>query len=237
MMLSKYCPSCKQDKPLSDFASSKNRKLGVDSYCRLCNAIKHKEWKDNHREQYKAKRRRTRRSWGFTPRGIYDRLCMNAHNGAGKKVLFSSDEFLIWLMAQDRVCHYCGRKLTMGLKEGDGIKGSMKLTIDRKNNSLPYSIDNIVLSCRRCNAMKGCRLTESETINLAHKRADNPDTVSPSSSFQLHNGTSKLTADEVAQIRQLYRDGHSYSAIASKFGIGKSNVGNIVRRQIWRNLR
>lgn len=39
-----------------------------------------------------------------------------------------------------------------------------RLTIDRKNNNLPYSIENIVFACTWCNKVKGEILTEEEML-------------------------------------------------------------------------
>lgn len=52
----------------------------------------------------------------------------------------------------------------------------------------------------------------------------------------MHNGNSKLTADEVRKIRQLYASGKfPIKQIASFFCVGKSQVHNIVSGASWVN--
>lgn len=40
----KWCPSCKLDKPFSDFCKNKRNCDGLDSYCRSCSSIKSKRF-------------------------------------------------------------------------------------------------------------------------------------------------------------------------------------------------
>jgi len=46
----------------------------------------------------------------------------------------------------------------------------------------------------------------------------------------------KLTVDDVIAIRELARDGLTYRALGSMFGVSHANIGEIVRRQEWRRL-
>jgi hypothetical protein len=47
------------------------------------------------------------------------------------------------------------------------------------------------------------------------------------------NGNAKLTAN---QVREIYQSSESYRTIAIRFGIGKSQVGNIKKGLQWKNL-
>ena len=49
-------------------------------------------------------------------------------------------------------------------------------------------------------------------------------------------GRSKLTVQEVIAIRTLAGDGMTHRALGSMFGVSHSAVGDIVRRQSWRQL-
>ncbi len=50
-------------------------------------------------------------------------------------------------------------------------------------------------------------------------------------------GSAKLTAEKVVEIRNLYKTGdYSYQELANQFGIDLSHVGNIVKRYSWRHI-
>jgi hypothetical protein len=46
----------------------------------------------------------------------------------------------------------------------------------------------------------------------------------------------KLTVHDVTAIRKLARNGMTYRALGSMFGVSHANIGDIVRRQEWRRL-
>ncbi len=46
----------------------------------------------------------------------------------------------------------------------------------------------------------------------------------------------KLTVLDVIEIRRLAADGMTHRALGSMFGVSHSNIGDIVRRQEWRQL-
>lgn len=49
--------------------------------------------------------------------------------------------------------------------------------------------------------------------------------------------SSRLTEEQVAEIRGLYATGlHSQQALANRYGIGQMTVSSIVRRQTWRHV-
>lgn len=48
------------------------------------------------------------------------------------------------------------------------------------------------------------------------------------------NGMAKLSESRVAAIRRLKREGRSQRAIATRFGVSHSTVGDILRGQSWR---
>lgn len=50
------------------------------------------------------------------------------------------------------------------------------------------------------------------------------------------NSASKLTADQVREIRKLNTEGKSYSILAAQFGVSKSQVANIITRRLWSDL-
>ena len=72
-----------------------------------------------------------------------------------------------WFSEQNKVCFYCHRKLTKPTRQLNWANSG--LTIDRLDNEQGYTIDNIVLSCHRCNAMKGDWLTAEQMIDAAKR--------------------------------------------------------------------
>ena len=51
------------------------------------------------------------------------------------------------------------------------------------------------------------------------------------------NASAKLTESQVREIRNLYgAGGATFSAIAKKFGISKTNVSAIVKRRLWKHV-
>ncbi len=118
----------------------------------------HREWRKNNPKKEKARLQRQKDS-GYTEtyqkkyrttlECKYSSLKSRAKQ---RKIPFKMDKeiFIGWLKSHKRICHYCGEKVTMG------ISGKRKqwLTIDRINNDTGYEIQNIVVSCYRCNIMK-----------------------------------------------------------------------------------
>jgi hypothetical protein len=94
--------------------------------------------------------------------GIYMTLKNNAKN---KKMKFSliKKDFINWYNNQKQECHYCMRSLKeikQDIIENKKYKG--RLSIDRKDNNKGYTLNNIVLACRRCNYIKGDYITEEK---------------------------------------------------------------------------
>jgi DNA invertase Pin-like site-specific DNA recombinase len=51
------------------------------------------------------------------------------------------------------------------------------------------------------------------------------------------NGQAKLTEDDVREIRRLYATGNfTQRELALEFGIARSAIGKIVRRQAWKHV-
>ncbi len=50
------------------------------------------------------------------------------------------------------------------------------------------------------------------------------------------NPTSKLTLEQVREIRERYARGENQRALGREFGVSKSLIGNIVRGEAWKGL-
>jgi hypothetical protein len=75
-------------------------------------------------------------------------------------------EFIDWYISQPPECYYCEIQINE-LKKIKRKKSIM--TIDRKENSLGYTLDNICLACFRCNNMKSNFFKSNEWKEIASK--------------------------------------------------------------------
>ncbi len=50
------------------------------------------------------------------------------------------------------------------------------------------------------------------------------------------NGNSKLTSDQVLNMRKLREDGYSYNKLSMKFNVAKSTVVNIIKKKKWTHI-
>lgn len=124
---------------------------------------KRKIYRKKNIEKYREYRRNYR---CFNPRGIYSAL----KDGAKKRGIaneFTIDEFVSWWNTQVNWCHYCRRSIGEIRATIDSVNNrARRLTIDRVDNKKPYTLENIVLACYRCNSIKGDYFTELEMMQI-----------------------------------------------------------------------
>ncbi len=163
-MVTKYCNSCKQEKPLNEFGKCKSYNDGLSVYCMVCKRKKSRELTLKNPQYIKAKNHRMYiKHLLKTSKGRYYRLRARAHR-ENKEFLISLVEYEQWFAEQPKTCFYCKQPLIFDTK-----KPLAAATIDRVNNNNGYILNNIVLACRRCNSMKGSWLTHEQTLEIAHK--------------------------------------------------------------------
>jgi len=80
------------------------------------------------------------------------------------KCKIDKNDFIMWYNSQSKFCTYC-KQSEINIKH-DTIGKFKTLTLDRKDNKKGYSVDNIVLACYRCNAIKNKFLTYDEMIKV-----------------------------------------------------------------------
>ena len=51
------------------------------------------------------------------------------------------------------------------------------------------------------------------------------------------NGASRLSEQDVREIRKLYKDGYSQPKLAEKFKLSAGHIGRIVRREVWKQVK
>jgi hypothetical protein len=70
------------------------------------------------------------------------------------------EEFLEFTKIQ--TCHYCGAEITWYVKHDP----APKYNLDRKDNTVGYTKENLVVCCARCNRAKGNNFTYDEWLQL-----------------------------------------------------------------------
>jgi len=120
-------------------------------------------WQKNNKEKVNL----AHQSWRMrTPRGRWN-LLKNHALKRGVKFLITSDQFVKWYVAQEKVCVYCGVSEENLKLTGDSYNSrNFKLCVDRKENHKPYRISNSVLACNRCNFTKSDFFTYDEMIEI-----------------------------------------------------------------------
>ena len=124
----------------------------------------YKKIKETDPERLKRYRQATEK-WRLTINGIF----ISLRNRKRKDFNLNKEEFIKWYENQDKKCSYCNltleeiRKLPSPYNRKNGLA---KYSIDRKNNDLGYTIDNITLSCFTCNTIKNNFLTYEEMLKI-----------------------------------------------------------------------
>lgn len=139
--MKKICSDCKIEKDLNEFWKDKSKMLGVEGHCIECKRIRKSRYRTlNHQKVLKTHRT-------YNKNNIY--ICI-AHRANKKNFeICTEQEFTEWLNQQPNVCHYCG--CTEQEQQQDR---AFRMEIDRKNNELGYTIENMVFACSRCNIAK-----------------------------------------------------------------------------------
>jgi len=125
---------------------------------------KQRQYYQDNKEEVKRKNIQYSR----TPPGIY---CEVKRSAKRKNLDFcDKQEFVDWYNKQKMECNYCDIPINL-LKKIDWVPNAYKhrFTIDRKNNSLGYILNNICLSCIVCNRIKGPYWTSKETKIMAQR--------------------------------------------------------------------
>ena len=112
--------------------------------------------KNKNLKQYKLMRKKILEKYYQTPKGFYKILKMNSKR-RNLLIKITQEEFITWYFDQNKICFYCGIP-----EDKLFIQNIKRLEIDRLDNNLPYSINNIVLACKWCNSVKSNILTKQE---------------------------------------------------------------------------
>jgi len=136
-MSTKYCKRCDRTLPIEHFHKHRNSKDGHAFYCKDCASEYGRKYREN--------------SWV----SVYSMMRGNVTSYHRKPFNISKEEFKKWYLTEPRKCAYCDlREEYISLIDDSQLNRSKRLTIDCMENSKGYVVDNIVLSCLRCNFMK-----------------------------------------------------------------------------------
>lgn len=167
----KLYPKCKIEKDDSEYNKDGTRKDGLDFYCISCRIIMREEQREvrkvserRYREENKERLQAIHREWSYSASGTYSSLKKNAEK-RNLAVEMTREEFIDWWNSQEQRCHYCGIPLKIML-ELNWARGKHRLSIDRMDNDIIYKLDNIVLACMKCNAVKADIITYEEMKNI-----------------------------------------------------------------------
>lgn len=155
----KKCTKCKEEKEINNFYNIKS------SWCKKCQS---RQIMEKRRERPNIYERYIKDTW-TQPNMIFARKKANAKKDG---VLFTikKEEFIEWYEKQPLECHYCGLKPENFKNLGDNLLSKKtNLDIDRIDSSKGYEVGNLVLSCGRCNMVKGGFFTYLEMVSIGKK--------------------------------------------------------------------
>ena len=160
----KKCIYCKTMKPVTDYYGKKK----LQDYCKPCHIESVIKSNKKNIKRVKAYYKMTQRS----PNLIYSIKKANAKE-ENINFTITKEEFLTWYAEQTLICHYCGIAQDDFSKTKDGfLTNKANLSLDRKDNLEGYELSNLVLSCNRCNMIKGNFFSyeEMKVIGFRHVR-------------------------------------------------------------------
>ena len=123
---------------------------------RMCNKL----WNEANPEKQKSYRAK----YNASVKGKFTKLKLRA-KAANIPIDIKMDDFIEWCKRPELKCFYCGRGISFAPQQ----KRLDNLSIDRRDNNKGYALENIVLSCNRCNLIKGSWFTEGQMLEIAHK--------------------------------------------------------------------
>ena len=155
----KYCSCCRKTRPTRVFGFNKGRADGLADYCRDCARKASLEEYYSHKEEY----REYKQEYNRRPTERYRQICRRSQK-RGIPMAISKQDFITWYNEQPQNCFYCG--VEFDDYKNNHLRG---LTMDRIDNDKQYELDNIVLSCMRCNIMKGSWLSGKQMLDAANR--------------------------------------------------------------------
>lgn len=164
------CQKCKKFLFSYEFNKNASAKNGCSGYCKKCSKQIAKDYyhinrlKILKRCKNNLNRKEKVKIYRQNPKSFYYTLY---HNGG---VDFSRNEFIEWHNKQEKKCDYCDiTELNYNLMKLHYMNNCKRLTIDRKNNNSPYSLENIILACPICNMIKSSFFSYEEMKQIGQQ--------------------------------------------------------------------
>ncbi len=159
------CGKCGEVKPRSHFSKIRKNSSGLDYSCRICRAIIWRAWYKKNEKKY------ARHKAKFYYEDLYGHRYISLRyvsKRKGWKFSISKEAFVRWCEETAKRCVYCDLE---DLRLDDQVSGKTyrMFSIDRKDNSLPYKLDNMCFACLTCNFKKGNYFTYAEWREIAQK--------------------------------------------------------------------
>lgn len=166
----KQCTKCKETKSFNEFYKNKVNQFGLSSYCKQCNRVCAKQWKEDNRE----KKRLHNKKWKEKNKekfnnGIRKWVERNPNYIKVKdKLIRFIKKYKIkekLLIIQNNKCLSCNKKM---LSNSNILEPIIEHWIPRSKDGLNH-IDNIYLVCKSCNSKKYNYLPEDFYGNKYNK--------------------------------------------------------------------
>ena len=132
-------------------------------------AKKNRLWRLNNPGKEMARRQRQKESgyttayqknYRTTAQSKYSALRSRA-KARGISFQIDRGTFLYWFNEQPKTCRYCHTPVS-----SSGGERNKWLTVDRMDNSEPYVIGNITISCFRCNLLKSADISFTMMLQI-----------------------------------------------------------------------
>ena len=159
----KKCSSCDVQKPIEEFYRSKASKDGHKTVCKKCCLESNSKSRKLRDRKYNATdaAKKASRKYRTTRKAQYQFLQRNA---AKRKIEVDLTFEEFQQIRSSEACHYCGGSLP---EVGGGL--------DRIDNKLGYTKENVLTCCHSCNLMRGDRISAMEmkaAIAAVHEQRD-----------------------------------------------------------------
>lgn len=184
--MEKKCACCGIVKNISEFHKNSRNKDGLHSYCKSCNASKAKKFNKTEKGKEntkKAQQKQAESGYFRYGKGAIINMSKSA-SLRGKEFNLTQESLAKWWKTHKDTCYYCNLNKDQYIHIRDYIREYTgdnwnilrfkkffqqevhakisDMTIDRRDNSLGYDINNIVKSCWICNSLKSDFYTENE---------------------------------------------------------------------------
>jgi len=215
----KRCSKCGETKVLSEFHKMSSGKYGVHGRCKVCRCDFYRPWKNRIDRFWKMYRAKTKSAggcieWTGADNSKYPCVSWDGRSQRVARVVYQLsigellDGEVVTMTCHNYKCvrHTHLRKVSRG--EFYGILNNRKPTGDRNRSRL-----------------------HPETL----ARGDQHWARTQRAHFLEVKAT--LTEDDVRLIRDLYADGKwTYRALGQKFGVHKTTIGYVIRRETWAHV-